>query len=91
VELAQRRLEQIKKSVARSAPNHLEMIGHSLDQAEELAQENPARARQMFEAAIELYGDKHWAAPAVARARAALADLGPADESADRSTTSAPY
>jgi serine/threonine-protein kinase len=91
VELAQRRLEQIEKSVARSAPNHLEMIGHSLDQAEELAQENPARARQMFEAAIELYGDKHWAAPAVARARAALADLGPADESADRSTTSAPY
>lgn len=75
VELAQRRIDQVEQSLAKSAPNHLEMIRHSLNQAEMIAEKDPKTARRMWEATIELYGDKPWAAEPVARARRALAAL----------------
>ena len=36
---------------------------------------DPGAARSIWEAVIELYGDRSWAAAAVERARAALADV----------------
>ena len=70
--LARRRLEQLKSSIERFAPEQLDVIQKQLDQADGLLPADPKRAQAMYRAAIELYSDKPWAAPAVRRAQAAL-------------------
>jgi eukaryotic-like serine/threonine-protein kinase len=73
--LAQRRLDKLKQEVRKYAPEQLEVLQKRLDEADSLAASDPKRAQNMYRAAIELYGDKPWAADAVSRARTALDKL----------------
>jgi len=73
LELARRRLRQLRKLVDDQAADHLALLQDRLDRAEQLSRTDPPLARTMWKAMIELYDDKPWAAEAVERARAALA------------------
>ena len=73
LELARRRLKQLDEQIDRSTSADLPSIQTRLDQADELAARDPDAARAIRRAVIELYRDKDWAAPAVQRARKALA------------------
>ena len=53
--------------------DQLDMLREHLAAADAMRQSEPERARAMYQAVIELYGDKPWAAEAVGRARKALA------------------
>ena len=72
LELARRRLERLRAKLDQRSPGQLAMVVKRLDRADQLARTHPKTARQMRQAVVELYGDKPWAAEAVARARAAL-------------------
>jgi hypothetical protein len=74
LELARRRLEQLRRQVDPEAAARLDMLQDRLDAADELRPTEPDRARTMYQAVVELYADKPWAAEAVGRARAALGD-----------------
>jgi hypothetical protein len=74
LELARRRLEQLEELVRRSTADHLAMVEDRLDRAERLRQTDPQRARAMWQAVVELYAEKPWAADAVRRARESLAE-----------------
>ncbi|MBN2023774.1 MAG: protein kinase [Pirellulales bacterium] len=73
LELARRRLAQMETELAGSSADHLAMIETRLDQADGLRETDPDKARKMYEAVVELYRDKPWAAQAVQRAEAAIA------------------
>ncbi|NLY00521.1 MAG: serine/threonine protein kinase [Rhodopirellula sp.] len=75
LELARRRLAQLERLVHENSRDHLAMIQDRLDRAERLRQDEPQRARAMFQAVIELYQQKPWAADAVRRARESLSTL----------------
>jgi eukaryotic-like serine/threonine-protein kinase len=70
--LARGRLAQFQKQVDERAKPQLELIQERLKAADELREEKPERARTMYRAIIDLYGDKPWAANAVGHAREAL-------------------
>jgi hypothetical protein len=72
LELSRRQLERLHGELARLAKNDLPLVESRLKRAEALAKTDPAAARQIWRGLIELYGDKPWAAGAVASARAAL-------------------
>ncbi len=79
--LARRRLAQLHDEVARRAGERLGPLEQRLKSADELRASDPDRARKIYFAAIELYGDKPWAAEAVGHAREALKALdAPADK-----------
>ena len=48
------------------------MLQDRLDAADALRKSEPERAKAMYRAVVELYGEKPWAADAVRRARDAL-------------------
>ena len=73
LELARRRLKQLDEQIDRSTSTDLPSIQSRLDQADEISARDPDAARAMRRALIELYQDKDWAAPAVQRAKKALA------------------
>jgi hypothetical protein len=50
----------------------LTLLSERLDRADQLAASEPARARAIRKAVVELYQEKPWAAAAVNRARQAL-------------------
>jgi hypothetical protein len=77
LELARRRLKQMKRNMEISTVDDLHQIQQQLDRADEFEGKNPERARKMREAVLTLYGHKPWAAPAVERARAELAETAP--------------
>jgi len=72
LELARRRLAQLREQIAPKTDERLAQILKQLDRANELARTEPPRARAMYRAVIELYQDKPWAAEAVDRARQGL-------------------
>lgn len=72
LELAKRQLKELKERLARSAADHLTLLSERLDRADQLAASEPARARAIRKAVVELYQEKPWAAAAVNRARQAL-------------------
>lgn len=76
LELARRRIAQLREQLQRSSADHLALIMDRLDKAEAFAPTDPGRAKAMRRAVIELYDGKPWAADAVARARAALEQEG---------------
>lgn len=67
--LARRRLQKLHKEVAGYADDHLENIASHLARADSLAAEQPAEARKIWRAVIELYDGKPWADEVVRRAR----------------------
>jgi len=73
LELAGRQLQRLRGQVDRAAADHLALLQERLDQADELRRTDPARAREIWKAVIELYRDKPWAAEPVRRAEKALA------------------
>ena len=76
LELARRRLAQLEEELNSTTVDHLALIASRLDEAEKLRESNPEKAKSMFEAVIELYAEKPWAADAVRRARKDLGELG---------------
>jgi len=72
LELARRRLARLREQLRRTTADHLALIQNRLDQADQLSQSDPDRARTMRHAVLVLYSDKPWAKEAVDRARAAL-------------------
>jgi len=75
LELARRRLEQLRQRVDREAERHQAVLAERLEVADQLAEGEPSEAREVYQAIIRLYGDKPWAAAAVERARGALERL----------------
>jgi serine/threonine-protein kinase len=74
LELARRRLAQLEEELNSTTVDHLALIASRLDEAEKLRASNPEKAKSMFEAVIELYAEKPWAADAVRRARKDLGE-----------------
>ena len=70
--LARRRLAQLRKEVEKHVPDQLAVLREHLAAADAMRKSEPGRARAMYQAMIELYGDKPWAAEPVGRARQAL-------------------
>jgi eukaryotic-like serine/threonine-protein kinase len=74
VELARRHLKQVRQEIAAVTAEQLPQLQARLDRADELKATEPDRAAAMYRAVVELYSPKPWAAPAVERAKAALAE-----------------
>jgi hypothetical protein len=72
LELARRQLARLKQQADAPAAEQLSLVLGRLRQADRLLQADPARAKNMYQAVIELYGNKPWAADAVRHARSAL-------------------
>jgi eukaryotic-like serine/threonine-protein kinase len=74
LELARGRLETLDKEMQRAAADHVAVLEKRFQEVETLRQTDPEKARVLFEAIIELYGTKPWAAHVVERARKAAAE-----------------
>jgi len=72
LELARRRLGQLDEQIGAGIVSRLANVEKIMDQADGLMKTDPQRARKMYNAVLELYGEKPWAAEAVRRAREAL-------------------
>lgn len=74
--LARRQLERLQPRVEASAAEHRAAIDKHMARANKYADTNPAEARAIWRAVIELYGDKTWATAPVAEAKSRLAEEG---------------
>ncbi len=72
IQLARRRIEELRKQSDRQHKEMLTAVKNSLDSADELAKSEPQRAAKIRRAVIKLYAGKAWADEAVQRAQAAL-------------------
>jgi eukaryotic-like serine/threonine-protein kinase len=72
LELARRRLVQLHKEIDRTAADHQAMLQDELKEAEQVSHSDPKHAHAIYQAMIELYGDKPWAKETVQQAREAL-------------------
>jgi hypothetical protein len=72
LELARRRLEQMRLIMQVSTADDLNLIRKQLAKADEIEPADPDRAREMRQAAIDFYGNKPWAEPVLEEARRAL-------------------
>ncbi|MBN1910226.1 MAG: protein kinase [Pirellulales bacterium] len=72
LELARRELDRLEAQREENLVNHASMVLGRLDKADALRTTEPDIARKMYQATIELYQHKPWAAEAVQRAEAAL-------------------
>jgi len=88
VELARRRLERLTQEIVERAEQQQALLAEQLDRARRLATQQPAKAARRWEAIIELYGNKPWAAAAVAEARTALAGEFGSDEASETAVAS---
>jgi hypothetical protein len=75
VTLAEMKLKDLDKRRARHVDEDRKQLESRLDKADELAADQPADARKIYEGVIALYSDKPWAAELVQRARVAAAAL----------------
>ena len=74
VELARGRLTRLRAKLDERVPAQLALLKRQLDQAEKISRTDPAKARAMWRAVIELYRDKPWAGEAVRRAREGMSN-----------------
>ncbi len=72
LELARRRLEQMRLIMQVSTADDLNLIRKQLAKADEIEPADPERAREIRQAAIDFYGNKPWAEPVLDEARRAL-------------------
>jgi hypothetical protein len=72
LKLAREQLEQLQATAEVESAAELAVIQQRLDAAEALSRDDPEPAAAIRRGIVELYADKPWAEPAVARARAAL-------------------
>jgi len=75
LELARHRVEKLRKQVKQHTEEHLQLLERQLDRADELSDGNPGAAQAIWQAVVELYDGRSWAAAAVERARAAIAEV----------------
>jgi len=75
VELARRRLAKIEEERSQTDEDYLALVRSRLEMADELAPSRPDEAKKMYEAVIELYSTKPWAADAVRHARETIGRL----------------
>jgi hypothetical protein len=75
VQLAERQLVQLREDIARLATRQLAAIHERLAAADALAHQHPDEARGMYQAILDLYGDRPWAEAVVADARKKLNEL----------------
>jgi len=76
LELAQRRLAKIEEEATQVDADYRALVQSRIELADTLADSNPTEAKKMYEAVVELYSTKPWAADAVRHAREALGRLG---------------
>jgi hypothetical protein len=70
LDLARREVQELGQKVKKINEESRKELDGRLELAEELKRKEPAKARAIWRAMIELYQDKPWAAEAVQRARA---------------------
>jgi eukaryotic-like serine/threonine-protein kinase len=75
VRLAERQLAQLREDFAKLTARQVAAIRERLSAANALATEHPVQARDMYQAIINLYGDRPWAAAVVAETREKLESL----------------
>ncbi len=75
LELARRRLQEVRQQLAEDARQHLALLEERLQAAAGKHSDRPGEARRIYEAIIELYDEKPWAAEAVEEARKRLEPL----------------
>lgn len=80
LQLARRRLEEVRRQVAEDARQHLAFLEERLRSAGERQMDRPTEARRIYEAIIELYDEKPWASDAVRQAQESLKQLGVHDD-----------
>lgn len=78
VQLAKQQLNTLRDDLAKQASRQLAVIQERLTAAGKIAAGDPARAREMLQAIVDLYGKETWAADAVAEAQRQLEALPPA-------------
>jgi eukaryotic-like serine/threonine-protein kinase len=84
--LARRQVQRLKTQLAKSAATSQAELEERLGEAQRQSPANPAAARAIYRALIEIYHDKPWATDIVVRARKALNDT-PATGSGQPVTT----
>lgn len=72
LELARRRLEQLKTEIERAGGDLQAMLGERLTAARSAQATDPEKSQRIYRAIETLYAGKPWAAKAVAKARQAL-------------------
>lgn len=80
VQLAERQLAQLQTDYNKLTNRQLAAIQERLQAAEVFSKTEPVRARQIYSAIIELYGQQPWAADAVALAKQKLKLSPPAND-----------
>lgn len=75
VQLAKLQLVQLRKDAANLEQRQLTAIRERLTAADKIVKQQPAVARAIFQAVVQLYGDRPWAAELVATANNKLAQL----------------
>jgi hypothetical protein len=73
LELARRKLKELRDSVKQYADDHLVLIERQLDYADKVESTAPKEAEKIRRAVVELYDGKPWAKAQVERARSASA------------------
>ena len=81
LELARRRLEQLKTEIERAGGDLQAMLGERLAAARNAQTTDPEKSQRIYRAIETLYAGKPWAAKAVAEARQALGRASAAEES----------
>ncbi len=89
IELARRRLDLLHDRMDKQAGAYQAVLQDRLEHARNLAAKDPAAARAMWLAMIELYAEKSWAADIVAEARKQLAERPRATAGSSSSTPGA--
>ncbi len=84
VELARRRIEQLSAELKAARDDIRAAILARLDEADRLAEKDPAKAAAIYRAVIELYSHKPWAADLIERTRRSQATASPSAEDANR-------
>ncbi len=77
VRLARQKIASLQEEIRTRSQPHRALLRQRLADAAELRASDVARARQIWQAVIELYADKPWAEDEVARARAGLEQTRP--------------
>jgi serine/threonine-protein kinase len=68
VKLAEQQLATLRADMAKQTERQIAMIRERLDAAGKIADRDPQRSREMFQAIIDLYGKESWASDVVAEA-----------------------
>ncbi len=70
--LARLRLPQVRREAEQFTREQLAVLNERLNAADTLRQREPEQSRKTYQAIVDLYGDKPWAAEVVRRARKSL-------------------